>query len=46
MEIQENSLEQLNIVSKELRGSFKQVDEMTFILYTTRGDIESSIKQI
>ncbi|HHT7188213.1 TPA: transcriptional regulator [Bacillus cereus] len=44
MEIQESSLEQLNIVSKELRGSFKQVDEMTFILYTTRGDIESSIK--
>ncbi|KAA0765095.1 transcriptional regulator [Bacillus sp. SH5-2] len=44
MERQESSLEQLNVVSKELRGSFKQVDEMTFILYTTRGDIESSIK--
>ncbi|WP_439020756.1 transcriptional regulator [Bacillus thuringiensis] len=44
MERKESSLEQLNVVSKELRGSFKQVDEMTFILYTTRGDIESSIK--
>ncbi len=37
-------LEQLDVISKELRGSFKKVDEMTFILYTTRGDIESSIK--
>ncbi|PHF02794.1 transcriptional regulator [Bacillus wiedmannii] len=37
-------LEQLDAISKELRGSFKKVDEMTFILYTTRGDIESIIK--
>ncbi|CAH2461198.1 MULTISPECIES: transcriptional regulator [Bacillus] len=44
IELQESSLEQLNVISKELRGSFKQVDEMTFILYTTRGDIESSTK--
>ncbi|TKI85840.1 transcriptional regulator, partial [Bacillus mycoides] len=44
IELQESSLEQLNVISKELRGSFKQVDEMTFILYTTRGDIELSIK--
>ncbi|MEN1938465.1 transcriptional regulator [Paenibacillus sp. 102] len=44
IELQESSLEQLNVISKELRGSFKQVDEMTFILYTTRGDIESIIK--
>ncbi|MEK4710228.1 transcriptional regulator [Bacillus sp. FSL R10-2780] len=44
IELQESSLEKLNVISKELRGSFKQVDEMTFILYTTRGDIESSTK--
>ncbi|MFK4426591.1 transcriptional regulator [Bacillus sp. RC51] len=44
IELQEKSFEQLNVISKELRGSFKQVDEMTFILYTTRGDIESSTK--
>ncbi|MBJ8071244.1 MULTISPECIES: transcriptional regulator [Bacillus cereus group] len=44
IELQERLFEQLNVISKELRGSFKQVDEMTFILYTTRGDIESSTK--
>ncbi|MEY8349824.1 transcriptional regulator [Bacillus cereus] len=42
--LKEDSLKQLHVISKELRGSFKQVDEMTFILYTTRGDIESIIK--
>lgn len=42
--LQEGLLEQLHVISKELRGSFKQVDEMTCILYTTRGDIESIIK--
>ncbi|WP_433773603.1 transcriptional regulator [Bacillus wiedmannii] len=44
LELQKSLLEQLDVISKELRGSFKQVDEMTFILYTTRGDIESIIK--
>ncbi|MBJ8110618.1 transcriptional regulator [Bacillus cereus group sp. N6] len=44
LELREGLLEQLDAISKELRGSFKKVDEMTFILYTTRGDIESIIK--
>ncbi|PEA76455.1 transcriptional regulator [Bacillus wiedmannii] len=44
LELREGLLEQLDVISKELRGSFKKVDEMTFILYTTRGDIESIIK--
>ena len=46
LELRDVLLEQLNVISKELRGSFKTIDEMTFILYTTRGDIESIIKQI
>ncbi|GMR64130.1 TPA: transcriptional regulator [Bacillus anthracis] len=44
LELREGLLEQLDVISKELRGSFKKIDEMTFILYTTRGDIESIIK--
>ncbi|MEI3895653.1 MULTISPECIES: transcriptional regulator [Bacillus] len=44
LELREGFLEQLDVISKELRGSFKKIDEMTFILYTTRGDIESIIK--
>ncbi|MGN4447849.1 transcriptional regulator [Bacillus cereus group sp. MYBK79-1] len=44
LELRQGLLEQLDVISKELRGSFKKVDEMTFILYTTRGDIESIIK--
>ncbi|OQR54560.1 transcriptional regulator [Bacillus sp. CDB3] len=44
LEIRKSLIEQLDVISKELRGSFKQVDDMTFILYTTRGDIESIIK--
>ncbi|PHA30806.1 transcriptional regulator [Bacillus wiedmannii] len=44
LELREGLFEQLDAISKELRGSFKKVDEMTFILYTTRGDIESIIK--
>ncbi|MES5868534.1 transcriptional regulator [Bacillus cereus group sp. RP32] len=44
LKLREGLLEQLDVISKELRGSFKKVDEMTFILYTTRGDIESIIK--
>ena len=44
LELRDVLLEQLNVISKELRGSFKTIDEMTFILYTTRGDIESIIK--
>ncbi|WHY29588.1 transcriptional regulator [Bacillus wiedmannii] len=44
LELREGLFEQLDVISKELRGSFKKVDEMTFILYTTRGDIESIIK--
>ncbi|MGH0780301.1 transcriptional regulator [Bacillus cereus] len=44
LELRDGLLEQLDVISKELRGSFKTIDEMTFILYTTRGDIESIIK--
>ncbi|TCJ80025.1 UNVERIFIED_ORG: hypothetical protein EDC93_106147 [Bacillus cereus] len=44
LELREDLLEQLDAISKALHGSFKKVDEMTFILYTTRGDIESIIK--
>ncbi|PKJ53913.1 transcriptional regulator [Bacillus sp. SN10] len=44
LELRKSVYEQLDTLSKELRGSFKQVDEMTCILYTTRGDIESIIK--
>ncbi|MED0994475.1 transcriptional regulator [Bacillus mobilis] len=44
LELREGLLEQLDAISKALHGSFKKVDEMTFILYTTRGDIESIIK--
>jgi len=44
LELRTSLLEKLDVISKELRGSFKKVDEMTFILYTTRGDIESIIK--
>ncbi|PEX90002.1 transcriptional regulator [Bacillus cereus] len=44
LELRKSLIEQLDVISKELRGSFKQVDDMTFILYTTRGDIESIIK--
>ncbi|PEJ69436.1 transcriptional regulator [Bacillus wiedmannii] len=44
LELREGLLEQLDAISKALRGSFKKVDEVTFILYTTRGDIESIIK--
>ncbi|MGE7863746.1 transcriptional regulator [Bacillus mobilis] len=44
LELREGLLEQLDVISKALHGSFKKVDEMTFILYTTRGDIESIIK--
>ena len=44
LELRKDLIEQLDVISKELRGSFKQVDDMTFILYTTRGDIESIIK--
>ncbi|MGG0302855.1 transcriptional regulator [Bacillus albus] len=44
LELREGLFEQLDVVSKALHGSFKKFDEMTFILYTTRGDIESIIK--
>ncbi|MFC9417005.1 transcriptional regulator [Bacillus mobilis] len=44
LELREGLLEQLDAISKALHGSFTKVDEMTFILYTTRGDIESIIK--
>ncbi|MGG0124853.1 transcriptional regulator [Bacillus paranthracis] len=44
LELRDGLFEQLDVISKELRGSFKTIDEMTFILYTTRGDIESIIK--
>ncbi|PHB88072.1 transcriptional regulator [Bacillus wiedmannii] len=44
LELREGLLEQLDAISKALCGSFKKVDEVTFILYTTRGDIESIIK--
>ncbi|WP_242253180.1 transcriptional regulator [Bacillus cereus group sp. BfR-BA-01379] len=44
LELREGLLEQLDAISKALHGSFKKVDGMTFILYTTRGDIESIIK--
>ncbi|PEL63484.1 transcriptional regulator [Bacillus wiedmannii] len=44
LELREGLLEQLDTISKALHGSFKKVDEMTFTLYTTRGDIESIIK--
>ena len=44
LELRDGLLEKLDVISKELRGSFKTIDEMTFILYTTRGDIESIIK--
>ncbi|PEJ44745.1 transcriptional regulator [Bacillus wiedmannii] len=44
LELREGLLEQLDAISQALRGSFKKVDEVTFILYTTRGDIESIIK--
>ncbi|MWO52717.1 transcriptional regulator, partial [Escherichia coli] len=44
LELREGLFEQLDVISKALYGSFKKIDEMTFILYTTRGDIESIIK--
>ncbi|PGZ94154.1 transcriptional regulator [Bacillus pseudomycoides] len=38
------SMEHLDMFAREIHGSIRQVDETSYILYTTRGDIEAFIK--